>query len=109
MSVGRIPNRHSRVILVETTIGATGAGATGPTGATGATGAVGATGAGGAGSPGATGATGAPGPTFTVSNPAEAVAAGIGTAVPAAPDTWVFINIPSLGVSGWMPLFNPGT
>jgi hypothetical protein len=80
------------------------AGFVGPAGPTGPAGPAGA-----AGPTGPAGPQGTPGPTFTVSNPAVAVAAGIGHAVPASPDTWLFISIPSLGVSGWMPLFNPGT
>ncbi len=68
MSVGRIVNRHSRVVVVDTAgAGATGAtgpggGATGPVGATGPTGPAGANGAtGAAGVTGGTGTTGATG------------------------------------------------
>lgn len=116
---GTILVKRARAVLVHTTsgaTGATGAGATGATGSQGATGAAGATGPTGAqgntgtpGNTGATGATGAPGPTFTAQNTNPGVAAGAGQAVPVSPNTWVFINIVSLGVSGWMPLFNPGT
>lgn len=69
MSLGHLPSKHSRIVVVNTDtgdigatgatgpVGATGAGATGPAGVTGATGP-----AGGGGGAGATGATGAGGP-----------------------------------------------
>lgn len=130
MGAGRHLVRAARVVLDLTpgaggSTGASGApGADGATGATGtrgpqgnsgspgspgAQGATGATGAGGAGSPGATGATGAPGPTFTAQNPNPSLGAGLGQTLPVSPTTYVFINLPGLGVSGWVPLFNPGT
>lgn len=111
----KLYSRYARVVIVPSSddnrgpTGASGAsGAAGATGASGAAGATGATGPAGTGSVGATGATGAPGPTFDSATP-PSLAAGGAQAIPASPDAYVHINLPDLGVSGWVPLFNAGT